>query len=161
MRQAVRDVARLSVIHLDQGVSNYNVKGVGEKKNDENGCLETNCHLETSSDAVSESLNELLYTDHCWSQTSDNFSENVLPLVCAVESDSAFFFVEPFIQHSLFDLVIFSPAILSGSHVRPLFVIYQLLHAVQCYHRNMLNCGDITLHDVKVYEGIREYSAIS
>ncbi|GLG94157.1 Neurobeachin [Gryllus bimaculatus] len=76
---------------------------------------------------------------------------NILPALCAIETEHYILLVQhPFISHSLQDCVTFSPAILSTSHLKPLFIIYQLLQAMRCLHDRGLVLGDITLSDVLV-----------
>lgn len=83
--------------------------------------------------------------------------ENAVPCVCALESADEYFLVEPYFQHSLHDVVTFSPAVLSQSNVRTLFVVYQLLRAVQWYHGHGMHVGAIGLHHVKIHRGLWLY----
>ena len=80
--------------------------------------------------------------------------QNVVPFVCALEGKTAYFLIEPYFQHSLHDIVTFSPSVLSSSHVRPLFVIYELMHALRWYHSQGISHGDLTLQRVKVRKGL-------
>ena len=124
-----------------------------ENKKETNNHAEANIFQEANDESVLKCSSNQLQNEF----NQDNFSENILPLICAIESENAFFFVFPYLQHTLFDLVMFSPAVLSASHIRPLFIIYQLLHAIHWYHKNMLTCGHVTLHDVKMFEGKDKY----
>lgn len=83
--------------------------------------------------------------------------QNVVPFVCALEGKSAYFLVEPYFQHSLHNMVTFSPFVLSASHMRPLFLIYQLLHALHWYHSRRLSHGALTLDSVKISKGLWIY----
>ena len=83
--------------------------------------------------------------------------QNVVPFVCALEGKSAYFLVEPYFQHSLHNMVTFSPSVLSGSHMRPLFIIYELLHALHWYHCRGIAHGALTLHSVKISQGLWIY----
>ena len=82
---------------------------------------------------------------------------NVVPFVCALEGSSAYFLIEPYFKHSLHSMVKFSPSVLAGSHVRPLFVIYELLHALHWYHNQGIVHGSLTLHNVKISKGLWIY----
>lgn len=82
---------------------------------------------------------------------------NVVPFVCALEGQSAYFLIEPYYQHSLHNMVTFSPYVLSGSHIRPLFMIYELLHALYWYHSRGIAHGALTLHKIKVSKGLWIY----
>ena len=83
--------------------------------------------------------------------------QNVVPFVCALEGQSAYFLIEPYFQHSLHNMVTFSPSVLSGSNMRPLFMIYELLHALHWYHSHGIAHGALTLHKVKVSKGLWIY----
>lgn len=83
--------------------------------------------------------------------------KNVVPFVCALEGQSAYFLIEPYYQHSLHNMVTFSPSVLSGSHMRPLFIIYELLHALHWYHSRGIAHGALTLHKIKVSKGLWIY----
>ena len=83
--------------------------------------------------------------------------ENALPLVCALESDDEYVVVEPYFRHSLRDVVGFSPALLSQSNVRTLFVVYQLLRAVKWYHSRGMRLGAVELEHVKMHRGLWLY----
>ena len=83
--------------------------------------------------------------------------QNVVPFVCALEGKSAYFLIEPYFQHSLHNMVTFSSSVLSGSHMRPLFMIYELLHALRWYHSRGLAHGALNLHSVKISKGLWIY----
>lgn len=83
--------------------------------------------------------------------------QNVVPFVCALEGKSAYFLIEPYFQYSLHNMVTFSPSVLSGSHMRPLFMIYELLHALHWYHSRGIAHGALTLHKIKVSKGLWIY----
>ena len=83
--------------------------------------------------------------------------QNVVPFVCALEGKSAYFLIGPYFQHSLHNMVTFSPSVLSGSHMRPLFMIYELLHALRWYHSREIAHGALTLHKIKVSKGLWIY----
>lgn len=83
--------------------------------------------------------------------------QNVVPFVCALEGKSAYFLIEPYFQHSLHNMVTFSPSVLSGFHMRPLFMIYELLHALHWYHSRGIVHGALTLHSVKINKGLWIY----
>lgn len=88
---------------------------------------------------------------------SDILEQNVVPIVCALESKEAYFVIEPFFQHSLYDVVTFSPAVLSQSNVRTLFIIYQVLQALNWYHKHGIAHNVIAPRHVKVHRGLWVY----
>ena len=73
---------------------------------------------------------------------------NMNEAFCVIESDRNFFVLQPYHNFSLHDCVTFSPSKLSGSFAKPLFVIYQLLHAVQQAHLWGFSIGDLNLSDL-------------
>lgn len=83
--------------------------------------------------------------------------QNVVPFVCALEGRSAYFLVEPYFKLSLHHMVTFSPSVLTGSHMRPLFIIYELLHALHWYHSRGIAHGALTLDSVKISKGLWVY----
>eukprot|EP00118_Oscarella_pearsei_P011640 m.79677 g.79677 ORF g.79677 m.79677 type:complete len:1819 (+) comp36147_c0_seq2:63-5519(+) len=77
---------------------------------------------------------------------------NLLPIFCAVEGQKAFFFVHPFVTHTLKELVTFTPAVLRMSTVKQLFVTYQLLQALRELHNHNVAHGNLTISNVAVNE---------
>lgn len=75
---------------------------------------------------------------------------NINEAYCLLESDSAFFVLQPYFVYSLYDCVTFSPSKLSGSYAKPVFVIYQLIQAVSQAHRQGVPVGDISLSDLLI-----------
>lgn len=71
-----------------------------------------------------------------------NTFQGMVPIYAAVETDEIFFLVQPYLQYTLSDIVTFSPAILESSHAKPLFVVYQLLQAMQSLHDHGLRLGN-------------------
>ncbi|XP_056139146.1 WD repeat-containing protein 81 [Lampris incognitus] len=81
---------------------------------------------------------------------SDHLCPNVLPAVCLLESAEILYVVLPYTQYSLHDIVSYSPAKLATSHAKVLFILYQLLIALQACHAAGLSCGELSLHDIAV-----------
>ncbi|XP_049766258.1 WD repeat-containing protein 81 [Schistocerca cancellata] len=80
---------------------------------------------------------------------------NILPALCAVETPQCFLLIqEPYIKHTLQDCVTFSPALLGTSHIKPLFIIYQLLQAMRSMHDRGLVLGEIALSDILITENL-------
>nr|XP_012148258.1 PREDICTED: WD repeat-containing protein 81 isoform X4 [Megachile rotundata] len=74
---------------------------------------------------------------------------NLLPILCAVETTSAFLTLhEQTAEYSVRECVMYSPAALSMSHGKPLFLIYQLLQLSRDLHDRGLVLGEITLSDI-------------
>ncbi|XP_057694255.1 WD repeat-containing protein 81 [Corythoichthys intestinalis] len=82
----------------------------------------------------------------------DHLCPNVLPAECLLETAEMLYVVLPYTQYSLHDIVSFSPAKLANSHAKVLFIIYQLLTAIQACHASGLSCGDLSLSDIAVDE---------
>lgn len=77
---------------------------------------------------------------------------NVLPAECLLETSEMLYVILPYTQYSLHDIVSFSPAKLANSHAKVLFILYQLLKALQACHAAGLSCGELSLRDVAVDE---------
>ncbi|XP_069568426.1 WD repeat-containing protein 81 isoform X1 [Brachyistius frenatus] len=115
-----------------------------------------------SPDRVSPSLsparekereNYLPYSSSCFSKPqSDHLCPNVLPAECLLETAEMLYVILPYTQYSLHDIVSFSPAKLANSHAKVLFILYQLLIALQACHAAGLSCGELSLEDVAVDE---------
>lgn len=113
-----------------------------------------------SSDRVSPSLsparekeNYLPSSSSCFSKSqSDYLFPNVLPAECLLETAEMLYVILPYTQYSLLDIVSFSPAKLANSHAKVLFILYQLLIALQACHIAGLSCGELSLQDIAVDE---------
>ncbi|XP_036144905.1 WD repeat-containing protein 81 isoform X6 [Monomorium pharaonis] len=76
---------------------------------------------------------------------------NLVPVHFIIETPSAFIiFYEQTATYSLRECVMYSPAALSTSHGKPLFVVYQLLRLSRDLHDRGLVLGKITLSDILV-----------
>lgn len=115
-----------------------------------------------SSDKVSPSLSPAREKDkeNCLATSSSSFSKsqaehfcpNVLPAECLLETAEMLYVILPYTQYSLHDIVSFSPAKLANSHAKVLFILYQILIALQACHAAGLSCGELSLQDVAVDE---------
>ena len=77
--------------------------------------------------------------------------ETLSPLIAALESEEAFYFMYSYHRFTLFDCIVHSPTMLENSTKRPLFVLYQLLHMLSyCHSRGLTLGGDINLRNVYV-----------
>ena len=81
---------------------------------------------------------------------SPNTHPNLVPVLALLESDDAFYVVQPYSSYSLWDCITFSPAILSSSFAKPLFILYQLLHAILYCHNNGVPVGDLRAQQVTI-----------
>ncbi|XP_012942081.1 WD repeat-containing protein 81 [Aplysia californica] len=90
------------------------------------------------------------------SSRTSSFHTNIEPQSCfglvpidvVVETAGYFYLIQPYYSYSLQDVVAFSPTILEISHAKPLFVIYQLLQAMQALHHLGLYLGEVTISDI-------------
>lgn len=67
-----------------------------------------------------------------------------------LESQKAFYIVQPFMQHTLLDVLSFSPARLGKDENRKLFLVYQLLQTFRWCHDRGIPVGVISWRDVFV-----------
>lgn len=86
------------------------------------------------------------------SKRHSNLCPNVLPAECLLESSDMLYVVLPYTQYSLHDIVSYSPAKLANSHAKVLFILYQLLIALQACQAAGLSCGELSLQDIAVDE---------
>lgn len=82
---------------------------------------------------------------------------NIIPLVCTLENDEAFFFVEPFFRHGLQDVSTFSPAVVSHSTSHLLYVIYQAVHGLSWFHKHGVPFGKLGLDSIRLDKGLFLY----
>ena len=81
-------------------------------------------------------------------QLQDSNPSNVAPMLSALESEKAFYFVIPHYRHTLFDLVTHSPCAISDSTSKPLFIFYQLLQVLSNCHERGVSFGEFGLRDI-------------
>ncbi|XP_059511442.1 WD repeat-containing protein 81 isoform X2 [Stegostoma tigrinum] len=77
---------------------------------------------------------------------------NLLPAEALLESAQLLYVIQPFCQYSLRDVVIYSPAKLANSNAKVLFLLYQVLQAMQAAHQAGLACGSLSLTHLKLDE---------
>ncbi|XP_042298686.1 WD repeat-containing protein 81 [Sceloporus undulatus] len=77
---------------------------------------------------------------------------SVLPAEALLESPEMLYVVFPYVQYCLHDIVTFSPAKLTNSHAKLLFILFQVLQAMQACHRAGIACGALSLREVAVDE---------
>lgn len=75
---------------------------------------------------------------------------NLQPAYAVVESDAAFYVIQPYGQFKLDDIVKYSPAVLDSCHAKALFILYQILHGIRHCHRQGVGVGDINLQQILV-----------
>uniref|UniRef100_A0A8D0GSV9 WD repeat-containing protein 81 n=1 Tax=Sphenodon punctatus TaxID=8508 RepID=A0A8D0GSV9_SPHPU len=77
---------------------------------------------------------------------------SLLPAEALLESAEMLYVIHPYVQYCLHDIITFSPAKLTNSHAKVLFILFRVLQAMQECHRAGLACGAFTLRDVAVDE---------
>ncbi|GCB81405.1 hypothetical protein scyTo_0022502 [Scyliorhinus torazame] len=77
---------------------------------------------------------------------------NLLPAEALLESTHFLYVIQPFSRYSLRDVVTYSPAKLSSSHAKVLFILFQVLHAMRACHHQGLTCGSLSLNHLMVDE---------
>ncbi|KAG5269199.1 hypothetical protein AALO_G00199360 [Alosa alosa] len=126
------------------------------------------CVTFMSTDRVSPSLsparekereNLFLSSSAAPKQNTDSLCPNVVPAECLLESGDVLYVILPYTQYSLQDIVSYSPAKLSNSHAKVLFILYQVLIAMRACQAAGLSCGEVSLMDVAVDEQL--YSRLS
>ncbi|XP_004605036.2 WD repeat-containing protein 81 [Sorex araneus] len=69
-----------------------------------------------------------------------------------LESPEMLYVLHPYMQFSLHDVVTFSPAKLTNSQAKVLFILFRVLRAMEACHRQGLACGALSLHHIAVDE---------
>ncbi|XP_074244447.1 WD repeat-containing protein 81 isoform X2 [Saimiri boliviensis] len=69
-----------------------------------------------------------------------------------LESPEMLYVVHPHLPFSLHDVVTFSPAKLTNSQAKVLFILFRVLRAMDACHRQGLACGALSLHHIAVDE---------
>ena len=87
----------------------------------------------------------------------NEFSNNIIPTLAVIETNSLFFIVQPYIPCSLWDIVSYSPAVFDTSHAKSLFVLYQVLKSMLAFHRVGLSVGKLTLDSIRVDDKLWVY----
>lgn len=77
---------------------------------------------------------------------------NVLQAEALLESAEMLYIIYPYVQYCLHDIVTFSPAKLTNSHAKILFLLFHVLQAMRACHQAGLACGAFSLRDVAVDE---------
>ncbi|XP_077707898.1 WD repeat-containing protein 81 [Canis aureus] len=77
---------------------------------------------------------------------------SLLQAEALLESPEMLYVVHPYVQFSLHDVVTFSPAKLTNSQAKVLFILFRVLRAMDACHRQGLACGALTLHHIAVDE---------
>lgn len=119
------------------------------------------CITFMSTDRVSPSLsparekekeNLFLSSSAAPKQNTDSLCPNVVPAECLLESGDVLYVVLPYTQYSLHDIVSYSPAKLSNSNAKVLFILYQMLIAMRACQAAGLSCGELSMMDIAVDE---------
>ncbi|XP_055916786.1 WD repeat-containing protein 81 [Eupeodes corollae] len=95
-------------------------------------------------------------TSLCVLPSNGDCHPNVLPALAAIETNLhiAVIFYPTAIETSLYDCITYSPAILSKSNNKSLFIIYQLLQLTKYLSKLGLFLGDLRLHDILVEDNL-------
>ncbi|XP_017919889.1 PREDICTED: WD repeat-containing protein 81 isoform X2 [Capra hircus] len=79
-------------------------------------------------------------------------SPSLLRAEALLESPEMLYVVHPYVQFSLHDVVTFSPAKLTNSQAKVLFILFRVLRAMDACHQQGLACGALSLHHIAVDE---------
>ena len=73
----------------------------------------------------------------------------VSAIACIITQDE-FVVLRPFERYSVHQMLRFSPHISEGSYLKPLFLVYQLLIAINDFHKKGISIGDLDLDDITI-----------
>ncbi|KAL5008764.1 hypothetical protein ScPMuIL_014345 [Solemya velum] len=85
---------------------------------------------------------------------------NIVPIIAVIETESRFFVVQPYIESKLKTVVSYSPAILSSSYAKALFILYQILQAMKTFHELGLSVGDLNIDSILLDKNLWVYLPI-
>ena len=77
-------------------------------------------------------------------------SPSLQPALCILESPGAFYVLQTYCQHTLWEAVVLSPAVFKDSFAKSSFVLYQILQAMKYVHEKGFFVGNLSLHDIFV-----------
>ena len=103
-----------------------------------------------SCDVIPTSTNQNESSGHMIVPGTPASYTNLTNAYSVLESQHAFYVVQPYVQYSLYDAVTFSPTLLQRDRVTPLFILYQILRAIQRCHDLGASVGDLRLRDVLI-----------
>lgn len=91
---------------------------------------------------------------------SSSIYNNIVPIIALVETESRFFVVQPYVESKLKSIVSYSPAILSSSYAKALFILYQILQAMKTFHELGLSVGDLNIDSILLDKNLWVYLPI-
>ncbi|KAK7504156.1 hypothetical protein BaRGS_00004460 [Batillaria attramentaria] len=78
----------------------------------------------------------------------DELLHNVTRLLAVVETDQLFLMIQPYVEHTLHDILSYSPSLLETCHTKPLFILYQVLQAMAGMHAHGMPVGCVSSNTV-------------
>lgn len=90
--------------------------------------------------------------DGPWPTPGSPTCPSLLRAEALLESQEMLYVVHPYVQFSLHDVVTFSPAKLTNSQAKVLFILFRVLRAMDACHHQGLACGALSLHHIAVDE---------
>ena len=75
---------------------------------------------------------------------------NLIPMLAALETRSAFYLIFPYTRFTLFDAALHSPAMFDDSVAKTLFVLFQLLKLLSHIHSLGVTLGEVSLRSLYV-----------
>ena len=70
--------------------------------------------------------------------------------IACIITDKEFVVLRHFDRYSVHHMLRFSPCMIEGSNLLPLFIVYQLLIAINDFHKKGLSIGNISLDDIVI-----------
>lgn len=97
---------------------------------------------------------QALFSESSLLSSSEDSSRKLFPNIVStylfLELENYFLLLQPYYPYNLWDVVSYSPALFNESHAKTLFVLYQILQAMQLGHSIGLSAGHLKLHNVFV-----------
>ena len=80
----------------------------------------------------------------------DGSMNSLVPLHAVLATSQSLFLLYAFEKNTIGSLLAFSPAVLSDSHLKQLFVVFQVIQLFHYFHKRKLSVGDVSLQDFNV-----------
>lgn len=92
----------------------------------------------------------------------ESCTPGIIPVYAVKEKGDSLIVIEKYIPHTIHSILAYSPAIISLSVAKPLFLLYQILKVMVVFHSHSARVGDLSIHNVLVDSNLWVYkSAVS
>ena len=76
------------------------------------------------------------------------YRPKIIPLLAVIETPQSFIFLHEYVGHTLRDILVHSPDVLSEGFAKPLFILYQVITSLQFLHQRGIVHADVNSTNV-------------